>query len=184
MRCINENKTKVVEGKLRCKELSEYLDSMQVEKRIWISEDATAITSNVTYDPSTNQLVGIVLPTDKKNGCPIPLSFEAKNERVIKEYLNHTQSHFVYLIMAQPLNEKIPPFVLQMFGTNSEFKSKDVIARWNSTKLELKKYSNLMFIIIHICFQVILIFSIDIILNWKESHRTEIQNSYQLCAIN
>lgn len=71
VRCINQNKTHVVEGQLRCKELSDYLDDMRAIKRVWISEDGTAIVARISYDPKTNQLVGLVLPLGL-NGCPIP----------------------------------------------------------------------------------------------------------------
>lgn len=71
MRCINTNKTHVVEGQMRCKELCEYLDNLKAVKKVWISEDGTAITARISYDPKTNQLVGIVLPLNS-NGCPVP----------------------------------------------------------------------------------------------------------------
>lgn len=92
------------------------------------------------YDPITNQLIGIVLPIDESNGCPLPLQFLAIDENTIKNSLKNPASKFVYLVMAQPLDEKIPPFVLQMFGTNSEFKANDVIKRWEFTRLDLEKY--------------------------------------------
>lgn len=38
---------------------------------VWLSEDATAIVARLRYDPSTNQIVGILLPTNN-NGSPIP----------------------------------------------------------------------------------------------------------------
>lgn len=71
MRCIDENKTRVVEGKLRCEELYRYLDNLNAVKTVWLSEDATAIVSKATYDPITNQIVGIVLPLNHY-GSPIP----------------------------------------------------------------------------------------------------------------
>lgn len=62
MRCIDDNKFRVIEGQLRCAELSKYLDNLKTVKAVWIAEDATAIISKITYDPATNQLVGILLP--------------------------------------------------------------------------------------------------------------------------
>lgn len=112
---------------------------MKTVRRVWISEDATAITAKVNYDPSTDQLVGITLPIDSKTGCPIVLNYEARDEAAIREHLKHPKSKFVYLVMAQPLDEKVPPFILQIFGTNSEFKTIDVIHRWKVMQTELQK---------------------------------------------
>lgn len=144
VRCIDNNRNRVVEGQLRCKELAEYLENLKTVKRIWLSEDATALTIKVKYDPSTNQLVGIVLPIDGRSGCPIPLSYETTDENTIKQHLKLSKSKFVYLVMAQPLDETIPPFMLQMFGTNHEFRSCDIVRRWNYTKLELEKLVKIM----------------------------------------
>lgn len=139
MRCINENKTPIVEGQLRAKELSEYLDRMKTVKHIWLSEDATAILMKVDYDPSTNQLIGIVLPNDKTTGCPKPFTFMATDAETIKRHLMREKSTVIYVVMAQPIDETIPPFVLQMSGSNNRFNSHDVIKRWNYTKNELEK---------------------------------------------
>lgn len=139
MRCIDNNKSRVIEGKIRCKELVDYLDSLGGAKRVWISEDATALSVKVNYDPKTNQLVGITLPIDVKTGSTISLVFDADNEDVIKEHLKKPWSSYVYLVLAQALDESIPPFVLQMFGTNNEFRSTDVVKRWSYYKQELNK---------------------------------------------
>lgn len=139
VRCIENNKSRITEGYVRSKELSEYLDNLQAVKVIWLSEDATAITTKVVYDPITNQMVGIVLPIDKKTGCPKPFTFMATDAETIKQHLMEEKSSVVYLVMAQPLDEKIPPFVVQMFGSNQKFNSGDVVQRWNFITNELNK---------------------------------------------
>lgn len=105
-----------------------------------MSEDATAIISKVTYDPSTDQLVGLVLPPDNF-GCPKAFVFTAIDAETIKTHLMNKKSTVVYLVMAQPLDESIPPFVLQVFGSDNVFDTRNVIRRWNYTKNELKKYN-------------------------------------------
>lgn len=140
MRCVNDNKNVIVEGQIRAKELAEYLNQMKCKKIVWISEDATAILAKVSYDPSSNQLVGLTLPLDKATGCPKSCVFSATDAETIKSHLMHERSHSLYLIMAQPLDEKIPPFALQMFGTANSFDTQDVIKRWNTTKSMLEKY--------------------------------------------
>lgn len=113
---------------------------MKTTRFIWLSEDATAVVSKVTYDPSTNQLIGLLLPTDENTGCPKPFSFSAGDAETIKSHLLTERSTTVYLVMAQPLDEEVPPFILQMFGSNNRFDSQDVIRRWKHTEAELEKY--------------------------------------------
>lgn len=138
MRCIDDNKTRVIEGQLRCSELSNYLDKFNAVKSVWLAEDATAIVSKISYDPCTNQLVGLLLPLDN-NGCPISFSFLAKDSETIKQYVQQPKTKNVYVVIAQALDENIPPFILQMYGTNSQFKSQDVIRRWEYTKSQLEQ---------------------------------------------
>lgn len=136
MRCIDDNKSRVIEGQLRCAELSKYLDNLKTVKAVWIAEDATAIISKITYDPATNQLVGILLPLNG-NGCPVSFSYLAKYVETMKHYVQLSKSKSVYVVIAQALDESIPPFILQMFGTNNQFKSQDVVRRWRYTIAEL-----------------------------------------------
>lgn len=67
-------------------------------------------------------------------------SFIAKDAEAIKRFVQETCCRSVYVIMAQALDERVPPFVLQMFGTNGSFTACDIIRRWHHTKAELKKY--------------------------------------------
>lgn len=71
VRCVNTVKCRIVEGEIRCRELATFLDNHKAVKSVWLSEDATAIKSVINYDSKTNQLVGILLPTND-NGCPTP----------------------------------------------------------------------------------------------------------------
>lgn len=139
MRCIGDHKTRVVEGETRAKEFAEYLTRMNCTKHVWISEDATVITSKVTYDPNTNQLVGLVLPIDLITGCPKAFTFIASNAECIKQHLMKAKSSVVYVVMAQPLNEKVPPFLLQMFGSDNKIHTTDILKRWKHTSTELEK---------------------------------------------
>lgn len=42
--------------------------------------------------------------------------------------------------MAQALDERVPPFILQIYGTNNAFTAKDVVRRWSFMKTELERY--------------------------------------------
>lgn len=112
---------------------------MKTVKIVWISEDATAILIKVVYDPKTNQLIGLVLPNDKSTGCPKPFTFMATDAETIKRHLMQEKSNVVHVVMAQPLDERIPPFMIQMFGSCNKFNAHDVIKRWHFTKNELEK---------------------------------------------
>lgn len=117
-----------------------YLEKLGTEKIVWISEDATAITPKVNYDVVTDTLIGLVLPIDAKTGCPILFSYKASTVNDITENMKNEKATSVYLVMAQPLDEQFPPFVLQLYGMNTSLTSRDVINRWGYIKTELAKF--------------------------------------------
>lgn len=88
----------------------------------------------------TNQIIGLVLPIDETTGCPVPFSYEARTADEIKGHMDKDKASVVYLVMAQPINEKHPPFILQLFGTGNVFTAQDVVNRWHHTQKELAKY--------------------------------------------
>lgn len=139
VRDIGKYKSRIVEGQIRAEELDAYLQRMQASKKIWLSEDATVITSKVTYDPHSNQLVGLVLPIDTQTGCPKAFTYLALNAELIKRHLVEAKSTYLYIVMAQPIDEKVPPFLLQIFGTNNRFETADVLKRWRHTETELNR---------------------------------------------
>lgn len=118
---ISQHKVRIVEGELRCRELSEYLSILKLKPYIWLSEDGSGIISKVEYDPKSNQLIGLVLPTNAQSGMPINFSFMAKSVSDIQKFMKMTTSSLVYVVMAQPLMENVPPFVLQIFGVDNKF---------------------------------------------------------------
>lgn len=70
---------------------------------------------------------------------PQIMSFKAESADKMKEYLGRPLSNLVYIVVAQPLKEKTPPYILQIFGTDNKFKNTDVSKRWEHTISELKK---------------------------------------------
>lgn len=139
---IRDKNRRIVEGELRCEQLKKYCEALNVDKDVWISEDGSGIVSSIHYDSVSNQLVGFVLPNDSKTGSPIPFSFGAENAAEIIKHMsdsNLQKSSLVYLVMAQPLSEKVPPFILQIYGTDNRFSKEDVAKRWNYTQSELAK---------------------------------------------
>lgn len=67
-------------------------------------------------------------------------SFIAKDAETIKELIKIPVSKLVYVVMAQALDERVPPFVFQIYGTNNAFRGIDVVRRWNFTKTELERF--------------------------------------------
>lgn len=140
VRCIEKNYERVIEGELRCKALSKFLEKVGAEKCVWLAEDGSGVIVKLCYDPATNQIVGLVLPLSNTTGCPIILSFSATTADEIKAHMQKKRSTIVYLVMAQPLNERFPPFILQIFGTDNTFTAQDVMNRWKFTEKELAKF--------------------------------------------
>lgn len=66
-------------------------------------------------------------------------TFEAKSAEDIERYMQLPQSTLVYIIVAQPLKLGVPPFILQIYGTNNRFDSDSVLKRWTHIESQLKK---------------------------------------------
>lgn len=107
---------------------------------IWLCEDATGIISKINYDPTLDQLIGIVLRIDEHTGCPRMYETTTRDYDEITKFMEYAKSTLVYVVMAIPLKQNVPPFILQMYGTDNKFKAAHVITRWNHTINELKRY--------------------------------------------
>lgn len=142
MNRIRDERRRIIEGELRAAQLKKYCEALKVTKDVWISEDGSGIVSNVHYDSVSNQLVGFVLPKSSGTGSPIPFSFGAEDAAQIMKHMydsSSRKSSLVYLVMAQPLAENVPPFILQVFGTDNRFPKEEVVKRCDFTQSELAK---------------------------------------------
>lgn len=144
MSLVSQSKPTFIEGELRCKALSDYLEERQLEKCVWLCEDATGINAKVEYHPSTNQLVGLALPLDPKTGMPVPFTYLANSAEDIKNHSKGTLATLVYVVLALPMKPGVPPFALQIFGTDNTFTAEDVVRRLVHSIRELQKYVNIM----------------------------------------
>lgn len=72
---MSQHKPRVIEGELRIDELVKHLEKFNSPKTVWLSEDGSGIVSKVAYDSSTNQSVGVVLPTDSNTRFPISFCY-------------------------------------------------------------------------------------------------------------
>lgn len=139
MRIVNENKNRIIEGQLRINELLEHLNKFECCNTLWLAEDATGIIQKIEYDAHTNQLVGLLLPINNVSAQPIPFSFMADSISNIEKHVKNVVSTLVYIVTAQPLKQNVPPFILQIYGTNNKFSTQEVLKRWNHTIKELRK---------------------------------------------
>ena len=106
-RTVSQFSLRVSEGLFRFKELREYLIENKYPLCVWISEDATRITSRIQYDPKTNQIVGFVPPLHN-NGVPKPFTFPATSADTITSYFEKaTRAANVYTIMDSQYTTKV-----------------------------------------------------------------------------
>lgn len=136
---INQNKPRIIEGQLRCEELNAYLDGLKLDKYVWISEDASGIINKIEFDPNTNQMVGLVLPMTRNTGMPIAYTYLARSSEEIEKNMKKKMSSSAYIVMAQPLKRGVPPFILQLYGTDNTFTTQNVLLRWKHTIKELER---------------------------------------------
>lgn len=140
-RFITNQGPRVIEGEMRTDELLKYLKDRKLPLQVSLSEDATRITAKISYDPTTNQLIGFALPLDE-NGMPIKFSFPARSTSEIRSHFINP-SNFVsstaYVQMAQPLDENTPPFCLMLYLIDNTFTANNVLKRWRFQAYKLKE---------------------------------------------
>lgn len=135
---IHLDKKVLIEGEFRCNELKDHLEKYNCGMSVFLSEDASGIVKRVTYDPKTNQIVGLVLPFNE-DGMPKTMSFMPSTAEDIENFMKISESSLVYIMVAQPLTPKVPSFIVQIFGTDNTFKKRDVQARWEKIEKETKR---------------------------------------------
>lgn len=106
------------------------MDKLKAPRQVHIEEDASGIVDKYSYDSSTNQIIGLVLPLDSKTGMPIPFTFTPQSVDEMEDFIKKPKSTLVYFVLAQPIKENVPPFILQIYGIDNKFKSADVLQRW------------------------------------------------------
>lgn len=139
MNNIGKNKQRITEGELRCKDFVNHLERSNSPKAVFLSEDASGIVKKIVHDSSSNQLVGLVWPFSNSNGMPQTFSFKATSADAIKQCIALPKSSLVYVIVAQPLKQEAPPFIVSIFGTDNKFETSNVLKRWHHIEGELKK---------------------------------------------
>ena len=127
---MKKSYSNLIEGEFRFDKLLAHLDAHKCPRLISISEDATRIIRHIDYDENSNKLVGFVLPMDSRF-LPITDSFLATSfEKIEQFFTNESRATFAYVYMAQPMSPSVPPFCLNIIGTNNHFNAKSVLSRW------------------------------------------------------
>lgn len=140
-RIMRNMKSAMVDGRLQTNELLQYLTERNLPLVVALSEDATCIEGKIQYNAKTNQVSGFVLPLNKNNGMPVPLSFPAQNVAEIVEHFSRKNevAKFVNVVMAQPVSVDCPAFPLLLFASDGKYTAEDVTRRWAHITNELSK---------------------------------------------
>lgn len=113
----------IIEGEIRIAELKVFLKSSNLPMKVWLSEDATRISNKIQFDPSSNQIVGLVLPLND-DGIPTTFTFAVSHvEEMDRNITSIEKSNYAYVLMVRPMKTDSPSFCLSIFGTNNKFKT-------------------------------------------------------------
>jgi len=91
------------------------------------------------FDSIQNRLVGFSLPLND-NGLPdANKSVITCVEDIINMYTKMEKASVVFVIMAQPISDCVPPFRICAFGSNNKFTTVDVQRRVAAVENQLSK---------------------------------------------
>lgn len=134
---ITKSTIDITEGVLLVKPLAEYLSSNGYCYVVSLSEDASSLVPRPTYDPTTDNLSGLVPPFDE-NGMPemhhFTMTSATKMADVLKTY---PIGNLIYMILATPMQPGASPFCIYYACANNNFDSSVVLRRWNFVEQEL-----------------------------------------------
>lgn len=136
---LHDKYNPIIEGEVRVEDLNKFVNQNGFCKVLAISEDATAIKPDISYDAATDSILGLVKPIDRNTGLPFsPNIFEASTIGKVQNYAdNHQLAKYVNIIMARPLAIGAPSFPLSVYATNCSFTGEDVKARVKSITEDL-----------------------------------------------
>ena len=130
----------MVEGKFRLEELKEHISSNQLSLNVFLSCDATKITTSLKYSSKTNTILGLVLPLCQYTGHPIPNYFKFNTTQEVQKFIEaHAMAENANVIVAKSLNHNSVSFIVGLWGTDNKFKSESVIQQWRKLRIDLKR---------------------------------------------
>lgn len=90
-------------SKLYTEELLFFLKKYDCPLEVVVSEDATRLSNRIEYDPSTNELYGLLANIDPVSGMPIPNFFKASKPSKVLEYMqDYKAAPYIQAIVAKP----------------------------------------------------------------------------------
>lgn len=127
---LHDTHTRIIEGELRIGALKEFLKRTKSPPVVWLSEDATRIISKLQIDPSTGNMIGILLDKDDDTGMPITFQKSLDSVQNLKDLLeNSCLTMNATVLMARPLKNGSPPFCLMVTGCDNKFTASSVTKR-------------------------------------------------------
>lgn len=120
----------MVEGEYRFYELKDFLVKNNLPLCVWISKNATRITSKIENDFISNTVVGFIMPFH--DGLAKVYTFLSNSACAIGIYFQkNVKADYTYVIMVKPLKDGAPLFCVSIFGIDNRFNYSVVISRWN-----------------------------------------------------
>jgi len=90
-----------VEGEYRFTQLKTFLTERDLPLCIWVSEDATRLSSKIEYDSISNKIVGFVLPFS--NGEANVNAYLGTSITTIAEFFKRTTKQIMHMLLWQNL---------------------------------------------------------------------------------
>lgn len=88
---------------------------------IVLGQDDTSLVSRIEHRVDGDQLIGFVSPFSSETGLPLVGYFKARSMSLVLEtFKKQKKAQSVHAIMAIPLSNKAPPFVLCIYGTDTK----------------------------------------------------------------
>ena len=96
------------------------------------AEDSRAVVPQVSFDMTSNSFVGFSLPLAE--GIPVSQYFQTDSALQLERWFSQVdKSSLLNLHVIQPVTrteQKSSPIILSAYGTNSKYRSFDIIRRW------------------------------------------------------
>lgn len=131
----------ISEGVVRVKDLALFIERAKLSRYVWISEDATAITSRVEYDSKSRRIIGNMYPDDPVTGMPILAQTVVSSAKDIKQLAQETQlATDLNVFMCTSLSLNSAPFCLLAYGVGKSLNAESYIARVQHITKALAEY--------------------------------------------
>lgn len=130
----------IPEGILRARAFSEYLDRANSSKLVWLSEDATAVTSKLEYDSNFKRMIGNTYNDCPASGLPI-LSPSVRSAKDVKHHAHAGKlATDLNVVMAISVSADASPFCILAYGMGKSYKAESFVARVQHISHELAKH--------------------------------------------